>query len=82
MPHALSPGSSPPVIDDSMLSEGVPDAAEDESAKTADVEMGDAKEPGTEEKTNLDDMFDDDEEEDEFNSSAPFKQEESSHEEQ
>lgn len=85
MPHAISPASSPPVADDTIMSEAVPEAAEDDSnavqksdgvAETDEVE---AEVEGVQtegDATNLEDMFDDDDDDDEFASSAPVKAEE------
>ncbi|KAF1356265.1 DNA primase small subunit [Delphinella strobiligena] len=81
MPHAESPASSPPVQDDTVMSEAVPKAAE-EGVQTPDVQMEESEQKSGD-KTSLEDMFDDEDDEDdddEFASSAPTKQEDSSQE--
>lgn len=80
MPHAESPASSPPVQDDTVMSEAVPEAAE-EGVQTPDVQMEESEQKTEDKTTSLEDMFDDDEDDDdEFASSAPMKQEDSSQE--
>lgn len=85
MPHAISPASSPPELeDDTIMSEAVAQPAEAGALQTPDAAMEEASEAEkeAEEKTNLDDIFDDDDDEDdEFASStAQTKEEESSQE--
>ncbi|GAM85545.1 hypothetical protein ANO11243_035520 [Dothideomycetidae sp. 11243] len=62
MPHATSPGSSPPAMEDTVMSEAVPNQETEQATLPQS-------------KTNIDDMFDDDESasDDEFSSSAPQK---------
>lgn len=73
MPHAESPASSPPVADDTIISEApVLDPA---SSQGEDEQTTDASQPA---KANLDDMFDDENDDDEFSSSAQTKPEGSS----
>ncbi|GAB7341170.1 hypothetical protein MBLNU457_7465t1 [Dothideomycetes sp. NU457] len=66
MPHAVSPSSSPPVAEDTVMSEAPavnPPSSQSEAEPSQDLPA--------DSKTNLDGMFGDDEDDDEFSSSAP-----------
>ncbi|KAL1310946.1 hypothetical protein AAFC00_001169 [Neodothiora populina] len=85
MPHAISPASSPPVQDDTIMSEAVPETTEQEESQPADMATQDSQmseQKTQEEKTNLEDMFDDDDEDEEFSSSAQVKTEDASSQQQ
>jgi len=66
MPHATSPSSSPPVAEDTIMSE-----APAENPPTSQSNVEPSQDLPEESKTNLDGMFEEDDDDDEFSSSAP-----------